>query len=347
VIDLSPLTGGSRERLLATLIEAGAEFAPRDVLVERTGVSPLRLTRILAELGEAGLPLETMPGRGHRLAWPVPPLDARSLENAVARSARWRRLVAFPAVTSTNDAAIALGEAGEPDGTVVVAEAQTRGRGRNARAWISPPGVGLWCSFLLRMPIRADRVPHVTAAAALAAVRAVREASGVSLLVKWPNDLVAASAQPNDAGEAARWSKAGGILSEGRTIGETLEFAVIGMGLNVAPLPPGAPAEVAGRATSLAALAGRPVAREVLFASLLSALEPLLSIVAREGLASLLPELRALSPLLGRQVTVDVGGRVVRGIARDLDASGALLVEVEGGRLERILAGDASLAETG
>jgi BirA family biotin operon repressor/biotin-[acetyl-CoA-carboxylase] ligase len=340
VIDLARFTDGSRERLLAALIAAGGDHVPHAALAERVGVPPLRLARLLAELGEGGVPLETMPGRGYRLAGPRAALDPARVERAAAGTRRFGTALCLAAVTSTNDVAAALGDAGAPDGAVVVAETQTRGRGRAGRSWISPPGVGLWCSLLLRPRAAAETVPLLTSAAALAVARAADEVAGVRLLVKWPNDVVVAGR----AG-SAEWLKVGGILAEGRTTGGRPDFAVIGIGLNVGPLPDTAPAEVASRAASVAALAGRAVAREDLLAAILRALEPLLETVETRGLEPLLPELRALSATIGRRVAVETAGRVVTGVARDLDAGGALVVAADGAGLTRVVAGDAHIQE--
>lgn len=358
MIDLSPFTGGPRERLVAALVAACGEFVPREALERAAGVKSIRLGRLLAEIGESGVSIETMPGRGHRLAASAPLLDRAAVEREAARAPRLGRALLLPAVTSTNDVALALGEAGER-GAVVVAEAQTRGRGRKGRSWVSPPGAGLWVSLLVGRG-EGLRGPHLlTPAAALAACRAAREVAEASLLVKWPNDLVAwprgeqALAPPGGAAaDAPRpWLKVGGILSEGRGSTGGTAFVVIGVGLNVAPVPEAVAASLAAPVASLADLAGRPVARERLLGAFLSALDPLLDVVEREGLAPLLPELRALSPLLGRRVTVRAEGRVISGVARDIDPDGALLVEAAPAagrppRLERVLAGEATLAET-
>lgn len=348
MIDLAPFAGGERERVLAALVGAGGEPVAHEDLAARAGVGAPRLVALLADLRDAGAPLEEVPHRGHRLALAAPPIDARAIEAAAARTLRWRLAAALPAVTSTNDVALALGEAGEPDGAVVVAEAQTRGRGRHGRPWVSPPGAGLWCSFLLRPPLGASSASDLTPAAALAAARAARAAAGVALRVKWPNDLVAdaplrRAGAPPDTGAG----KVGGILCEARTAGERLDFAVIGIGINVAPLPGGAAAgALGGRATSLDALAGRRVLREPLLAALLESLATVLAVVEPHGLAPVLDELRERSSLLGRRVVVALGARRIAGVARDVDASGALLVAADDGRIERILAGEATLAET-
>jgi BirA family biotin operon repressor/biotin-[acetyl-CoA-carboxylase] ligase len=347
MIDLTPQTGGPRERLLDALVEAGREHVPHAALADRAGVPAPGLTRLLAELAEAGVALETMPGRGHRLAHHAAPLDARGIESAMAGSGRWRRLVHLRAVTSTSDVAAALAESGEGDGVVVVAEAQTRGRGRGANAWFSPPWTGLWCSLLLRPRLSPEMVPALTPLAALAAIRAAREAAGVSLRVKWPNDIVAGvgGLDPDAPHVPLPWLKVGGVLAEGRTHGGSLDFAILGIGINVAPLPRGAPADVAARAASLAELAGRPIHREDLLVALLAALAPVLAVGEREGLAPFLDELRALSVLLGRSVRIAQGERVLAGVARDLDKDGALLVETPAGSIERVVAGDAHLME--
>jgi len=350
MIDLAPFTNGSREALLGALVAAGGDFSPREALLARTGVPPIRLVRLLAEIGEGGVAIETRAGEGHRLAVRRPLLDTARVESEIAarRSAAaselpaWR-LLHLPAVTSTNDVAAALGGAGEAGGLAVVAETQTRGRGREGRAWFSAPGGGLWVSLLVRPSIAPAQAYFLTVAAALAGARAARTTAGVALHIKWPNDLVFAA---RETGASPRWLKVGGILAEAKSRAGALDFAVIGIGANVDLAPDEFPPELRGRAASLRTLAGgRAFSREALLAALLVEFAALVNALERGEAPRLLAELRDLSNLTGERVTVRLADRSLTGIVRDFDASGAILIERSDGQLERVLAGEATLQE--
>jgi len=375
MIDLAPFTGGAREALLDALVAAADDFSAREALLARAGVPPIRLVRLLAEIGEGGIPIETRPGAGHRLATRRPVLDVARVETEIAaRGAtgapappRWRFLH-LTAVTSTNDVAAAFGGAGERGGLVVVAETQTRGRGREGRTWHSAPGGGLLISILARPAVAPAQAYFLTVAAALAGARAARAAAGVALRVKWPNDLVhaapdsdaapfsgagagGAGAGEHHAAAAAprpshRWLKVGGILAEAKSTGGALDFAVIGIGMNVDLGGGEFPPEIRGRAASLRALAGgRAVSREALLGALLVEFGALVDELERGGAARLLAEFRELSNLVGERLTVRLGGRALTGTVRDFDPTGAMLVERDDGQLERVLAGEATLQE--
>src|SRR5690606_6342284 len=140
---------------------------------------------------------------------------------------------------STNDEAARLAAAGATQGTTVVAAAQTAGRGRLGRAWFSPPGAGLYASVVIRDPRAA---PLLTLAAGVAIAEGIRAAAGLPVEIKWPNDLVV------DAGLGRR-RKLAGILTEGSSGVDGLQFVIVGFGVNL--LPAAYPADIADRATSL------------------------------------------------------------------------------------------------
>ena len=151
----------------------------------------------------------------------------------------------FEEVASTNDLAKELAARGAPEGTLIVAEAQSRGRGRLGRQWNSPPGTGLYVSLLLRPPLPPTEMPQITLTTAVAAARALKRVTGVAPGIKWPNDLLLAG------------KKLGGILTEMETESEQIRHLVVGLGLNVDTRA--FPEELAATATSLALGLGRPL----------------------------------------------------------------------------------------
>ncbi len=240
-----------------------------------------------------------------------------------------RSLVARAAVESTNDVAWEALAAGLPDGTAVVADVQTRGRGRAGRAWHLSPGKGLALSVLLLQGCERGQLAMLPLAAGLALARGL-ERLAVRAELKWPNDLMLAG------------RKLAGILCESRRTTTGTEVAVIGVGVNVAQVPEDFPPEIAAGATSLA-MEGCSAPRERVAAEFLNALEPLVTELEEGGREALIEAWRARASFWGRRVRVRTPGGEVSGVARALDENGALVIEREGGGSVAVLAGDLEL----
>ena len=225
-------------------------------------------------------------------------------------------------VASTMDVASALAVGGAARGVVVGADHQTAGRGRRGRVWESPPGAGLYFSFVARPPLHANAsLPLLTLAAGVAVRDGLLAALGVAPQLKWPNDVVIDR------------RKLAGILAEGLAIGSASQAVVIGVGLNLqaSSYPP----EVAARATSLEGELGRPVDRGAVLAEVLAGLWDRLATLERSP-GDILQAWRAASPsATGTRVDWDGG----HGITAGIDDSGALLVRTASGT-ERVIAGE-------
>ena len=258
------------------------------------------------------------------------PWHAESLRARLAACRLGREVVALDEVESTNDVAWERARAGTPEGLLVVAERQTRGRGRAGSAWHSPPHVGVWASFLLRPALPASRVPLLSLAAGLACVRAA-ERVGARAGLKWPNDLVAADGSGR---------KAGGILVESRQEDGGRWVAVVGVGVNANTAEAEFPLELAGRATSLALLAGGPVAREDFLVALAQHLAEAYAALESGPEAALIDAWRQRAVIFGRAVRVRGGGADVHGVARDVAEDGSLLVRLDSGVELAVRAGE-------
>jgi len=235
-------------------------------------------------------------------------------------------LVSVQVTESTNDLAVEAARQGGAHGATFVAEEQTRGRGRRGRAWSSPPGENLTFSTLLRPNLEPERASSLTLAVGLAVRDAVAARVEVAVAVKWPNDIV------------ARGRKLAGILVESQLVGGRIASLVVGVGLNVSmrKLPP----EIADVATSLALLGATELEREPLLCDLLGELDRRFRAHESAGLPALLDELRAHDALLGRRIRVEQAV----GVARGIDASGALLIEDERGDVRPVVSGTVELA---
>lgn len=247
---------------------------------------------------------------------------------------RWlgRPLVCLAETESTNDEAARLGREGAPHGTVVTAETQTRGRGRQGRVWYSPPGENLCFSALLRPRLPPAAAPPLTLAAGVAVAEAVNSL-GVPASLKWPNDVV------------VEGRKLAGILTEMSTRGTRIEYVVLGVGINVnsAVFPP----DLAAIATSLRReRGGDPLERGTVLRAALSALEPWIERFVAEGAAPIARAWKQRARLLGRHVRVLADGQPLSGVARDVDDEGALLLEADDGRRYRVISGEIAAEET-
>ena len=255
-------------------------------------------------------------------------LDGVRISRALAaRNIGWR-VYHHPTLASTMDEAHRLARAGASELTAVVADEQTAGRGRLNRRWWSPAGSNLLLSLILRPPLRPCRAHRLTMACSLAVCDAVKRVSGLEARVKWPNDVL--------IGER----KVCGILSELEIDGERLEYAIVGIGLNVNADLHDAPPLLAP-ATSLLMEAGRAFSR-------LEVLLTLLEEVGRRYQAlrdghQLHHEWARRMATLGERIRVTEGERVLSGVAVDVDEDGALLLRDDAGVLRRVLVGDVTL----
>ena len=268
-----------------------------------------------------------------------PPADvARALDAAQDRIGTCAGRVFYAAVVlSTSDVALRLAAAGADDGTTMLADEQTAGRGRRGRRWVSPPG-GLYFSVVLRDA--ASSPAPVTLTAGVAVAEAVRAAAGLPAEIEWPNDVVAPARPARGAVRrtAQRAAKLAGVLAEAPRLGAAAGPVVVGIGINVERVA--LPSGLARPASSLAAETGGPVDRAAVFVETLAALARWRGVLAAAGPAPVLARWRELAPMSrGAPVAWRAGGRRRQGVTAGIDADGALLVRC-GGRVERLVAGE-------
>lgn len=237
-----------------------------------------------------------------------------------------RRLVARAEAGSTNDAAWDALGMGAPDGTVVVADVQSAGRGRAGRAWHHAPEKGLALSVLLHQGCDRRQLGTLPLVAGLALARALDEL-GAHAELKWPNDLL------------LHGRKVSGILAESRNLPGRGDAAVIGVGVNVLQQPEDFPPEIAALATSLA-MEGCVTRREIVAAAFVNALEPLWAELQEGDRAAVLDRWRERATFWGREVRALAPSGPVVGVARALDPDGALVVEQADGSRVTVVAGD-------
>ena len=219
-------------------------------------------------------------------------------------------------VTSTNDMVLNMARNGAPEGTVCLANEQTAGRGRRGFEWFSPPGCGIWASFLLRPQLAIDCTPPLTLCAAGAVARALEAFSSVDVAIKWPNDLL------------IRDRKVAGILAETHKIPNNGLVIIVGIGINVNQSAAMFPPEIADSATSLKIESGMPIPRQNLFLAIAEAFRFAYHDYLDSGPKSMLAEIDTRLAWRRKLVTADSPAGTV-GRVSQINQDGALVLETE------------------
>jgi BirA family transcriptional regulator, biotin operon repressor / biotin---[acetyl-CoA-carboxylase] ligase len=301
---------------------SGAELA------RRLGCSRTAVWKHVAALRRAGYAITARRAEGYELAGV--PDRVGPTELAPHLTGSWRRIEWRDELDSTQRLARELARGGADEGTTVIAERQTTGRGRLGRHWHSPPGLNLYCSVVLRPAVAPAAVPCLALIAGLAVVDAVREVAGLAGALKWPNDVLLDG------------RKVAGILTEMEAEVERVHFVIAGIGVNVnaADFPP----DLAGKATSLRLAGGQPVDRAAFAAGLLAALEGRYRRFLAAGFAAMRSEWEACSALTGKEVRVTAPEGEVAGRVLGVDDDGALRLAGPRGEL-RVVAGEVTLPD--
>lgn len=236
-----------------------------------------------------------------------------------------QRVVYFRRIPSTNDEAVRLALDNIPEGTLVIADEQTAGKGRMGRRWLAPPGTSLLFSIVFYPRLDPTQVHRLTMLCSLAVADAISESTGLPARIKWPNDLL------------IHGKKVGGLLTEAGIQGGRLLYAIVGIGVNVNLDP-----EVLGRpltpATSLSHEIGSSVDRLALLRSILRSVDRRYRML-REGWSPR-AEWAARLDTLGQRLRLAGRHGVLEGLALDVDEDGALLLKLAGGEVRRVLVGD-------
>ena len=262
---------------------------------------------------------------------PLPPDLAAALHRAGERTAPFGTVVHyFQETASTNEVAGALAERGAPEGTLVIAGAQTAGRGRLGRGWYSPADAGLYASVICRNRAAA---PLLTLAGGVAVAGGVRAATGLPVEIKWPNDIVVPSGRASP-----RWRKLAGILAEASSGADGLQHVVLGFGINLRPAA--YPPAIADRTTSLETELGRAVEPGPVLAEVLAAFAEAFRDLAAGQRQGLLDRWRALAPsATGSRITWETDEGRGEGTTCGIADDGALLVRTARGT-SRIISGE-------
>lgn len=318
-----------KAEILALLREQG-EYVSGQELCRRFGVSRTAVWKAIGQLKKEGYQIEAVQNRGYRLVREIEVFGQNELESRIGTRWAGRPVLYYDELPSTNLQAKLAAEEGASQGTLIVADMQTAGRGRRGKGWSSPRGVNVYFTLLLKPDYDTDLTSMVTLVMGLAVAEGIRRTCGVRAEIKWPNDVVADG------------KKICGILAEMSVEREYIHYVVIGVGINVGKqeFPP----EIAQSATSLWQECGRSVSRSQLTANVMQAFEDRYDAFRRDGnLAGLMDDYNSLLVSRGREVRVLDPKGEFQGISRGINERGELLVERRDGEVTAVYAGEVSV----
>lgn len=319
----------TRKKLLALFSEAKGDFISGQKISELLGCSRTAVWKHIEELRKEGFELEAVRRLGYRIVSTPDKVTANEIRLGLKTTILGQVIHYEEEVASTQKIAHQLAQEGAKEGTLVVAELQTAGRGRMDRTWFSPKGTGIWMSLILRPPIPPQKTPQLTLLAAVAIAQAIQEVTGLVPDIKWPNDIL------------VHGKKCVGILTELQADPDRVHSVIIGMGINVNHDQ--FPEELRDVATSLAIEKGENIKRARLIQEVLTKMETLYRQYLQHGFLpiKLLWEGYAIS--IGNEITARMLNGTIRGVARGITDEGVLMLEDADGVIHYIHSADISL----
>jgi BirA family biotin operon repressor/biotin-[acetyl-CoA-carboxylase] ligase len=294
------------------------------------GISRTAVWKHINELKSEGYVIDSVPSKGYCFVSAPDALLPEEIRAGLKTQVMGRDIAYQRETPSTQEIAKALAAQGVAEGTIVVAETQSKGRGRVGRQWSSPQG-GVYFSIILRPDMKPSEALRLPLVAGVAVAQAIKRNTKLTPKLKWPNDIMLGS------------KKIGGILTEMNAEMDRLDWVIVGIGLNVNTPHESFPEEVEGVATSLMEAGGKNILRVKLLQDILFEFESLYDELAKSGFETIRMKWKALSNTIGANVVVNMPTEKVTGKAMDIDSDGALILKKEDGSLEKIIAGVVSL----
>ena len=322
-----------RKQTVLELLRQSADFVSGEAMSATLGISRNAVHKHVNSLRKRGYRIVGISRRGYKLEQEPSTLAMAQVAELTRQCAFGHCFRHYDEVGSTNAEAKSLALEGAPEGTVVIAECQTAGRGRLGRQWTSPTGKGLLFSTILRPSLTMSDAHMLTLVAAVAASEAIESSTGVISSIKWPNDLFIGD------------KKVGGILMEVAGQQDQVDWIVLGIGINVNTEFIDLPVPLRRTATSLLMASGQPVDRGALLAALLLSLERHYASALSGGFEGTISAFRQRDYLITKSVSVETREGRVSGKASGIDERGALLVELPQHRIRRFHAGDVTLRQ--
>ncbi|MCM3236796.1 biotin--[acetyl-CoA-carboxylase] ligase [Heyndrickxia oleronia] len=317
-----------RKRLLEAFTNANGEFLSGQALADILGCSRTAVWKHIEELRKEGFELEAVRKKGYRIISTMDRVTENEIRLGLKTSKLGSMIQYLDTIDSTQKVAHQLAQEGCPEGTIVVAEEQTNGRGRLTRQWHSPKFTGIWMSIVLRPKLPPFKAPQFTLITAVAVVQAIEQLCDLQPEIKWPNDIL------------IKGKKVTGILTELQADSDKIHSIIIGIGINVNQTREDFPEELHSVATSIAIENGGKLSRSILIQQILANLEKYYQIYLEIGFAplKLLWESYAIS--IGKDIIARTVNEVIAGKAIGISDEGVLKIQDKNGVIHDIYSAD-------
>ena len=320
----------TKDQLLSYLKAAGGKWVSGESLSNKLTVTRSAVWKQVAKLREEGYVIASSPKKGYLLRKTSPMLLPNEIREELATEVFGKRdIVYFKEIDSTNTRAKELADQGAAEGTLVISEKQTNGRGRKGRSWFSPSQGGIYASLILRPSIPPSEAPKTTLLTAVAVAETLLSLTRLKVSIKWPNDILVSG------------KKIAGILTEISAEMDAIDYIVVGLGLNVNT--PDFPGDIRDKATSILIETGRHFPRVKIIKEYLKQYEKYYEIFGRIGFEPIITRWKELTNIVGRWITVRATNTEYTGEVHDIDNDGVLILKDSAGKLHRIVSGDVSL----
>lgn len=304
-------------------------FVSGEIISRELNVSRTAIWKHINTLRKAGYVIEAVPSRGYQMVSAPDVLSAEEISAQLKTGLIGKCLVCRSETSSTNSDAFRLAEQGADEGTVVLADSQSGGKGRMGRVWVSPQGVNLYASIILRPQVMPYEAAQLTFLSAVAVARSIELVAGLKPEIKWPNDVLISG------------RKIAGLLNEMSSETDRVNFVILGIGVNLNMNSEQFPQDLRYPATSLLLELGHPVQRAQFAAVMLNELDRLYTDFLAKGFGPVREEWQQRCNAAGRRIEVSDGGAVMQsGLFAGIDTDGALLMRLDSGGTERVISGD-------
>ena len=300
------------------------EYVSGEEISSHLKISRQALWKHIEILRGTGYDIIAVPHLGYKLVSVPDRLFPSEIQHGLKTRFTGKKIYYFDTIASTNDMAMQLGIKGTAEGTVVLSEAQNKGRGRMGRQWLSPKYKGIYMSLCLKPPLLPGQLPILTLLSAVSICEAIREETGLETKIKWPNDIIMHN------------KKLGGILTELNAEMDEVRFVVIGIGLNVN----NDRKSLVSGATSLKEEKGEAVSRISLLQKIFGRIETNYLSFQEKGSGAIADKWRQHNVTLGSRIRVAFHKHHLEGEAVDIDPDGALLIRKDSGVIQKVTAGD-------
>ena len=319
----------TKDQLLIFLKKKRNTWISGEFMSNELSVSRAAIWKHIHSLKQEGYDITSSPKKGYRLGRDSERLLPKEIREGLDTKIFGKKDIAyFPEIDSTNTKARELADGGAAEGTVVVAEKQMAGRGRRGRSWLSPAGDGIYASLLLRPAMSPSVAPRITLMTAVAIAEALLSLVRIDLKIKWPNDIL------------VNGRKLAGILTEISADMDTVNYIVVGLGVNVNTPPGHFSEELRNQATSIYIETGEKLSRSRLTRAWLQQFEKYYEMFKKSDFAPIMHRWKQLSGFIGQKIMVDMVGQKHVGEVADIDEDGVLILKDDQGKYRRIFSGD-------